>query len=40
VQANYNKKGRVYGLGSEGVKLKDLVKSTATSQDRDHNPDV
>lgn len=40
VQANYNKKGRVYGLGSEGVKLKHLVKSTTTSRDRDPDPDV
>ena len=40
VQANYNKKGRVYGLGSEEVKLKHLVKSTATSRDRDQDPDV
>ena len=30
----------MYGLGSEGVKLKHLVKSTATSRDRDHDPDV
>jgi len=30
----------VYGLGSEGVKLKHLVKSTATSRGRDHDPDV
>ena len=40
MQANYNKKGRVYGLGSEGVKLKHLVKSTMTSRDHDHDPDV
>lgn len=40
MQANYNKKGCVYGLGLEGVKLKHLVKSTATSRDRDHDPDV
>ena len=30
----------MYGLGSEGVKLKHLVKSTATSRDRDPDPDV
>ena len=32
MQDNLNKKGRVHGLGSEGVKLKCLFKSTATSR--------
>ena len=32
MQGNVNKKGRVYGLGSEGMKLKHLLKSTTTSR--------
>ena len=39
MQGNLNKKGRVYGLGSEGVKLKHLFKSTATSSGS-QEPDV
>jgi len=32
VQGNLKKKERVYGLGSEGTKLKHLFKSTTTSR--------
>ena len=32
VQGNLNKKGRMYGLGLEGMKLKHLFKSTSTSR--------
>jgi len=32
VQGNLNKKGRVYRLGSEGVKLRHMFKFTATTK--------
>jgi len=39
VQGNLNKKGRVYGPGSDEVELKHLLKSTATSKGS-QEPDV
>ena len=39
MQGNVNKKGRVYELGSEGVKLKNLFKASATSRGS-QEPDV